>query len=123
MQLPLDIRFHNTDRSPALETVIRERAEKLERYSGDIVSIRVSVEGPPRHSQHGGLYAVSVDLRFAGGEVVASRHPAARVEHEDIRLAVRDAFRAARRQLQDRVRKRDGRVKTHQSRESGRARS
>ena len=113
MQLPLDIRFHNTDRSPAVESEIRERAAKLERFGGDIVSIRVSVEGPPRHSHHGGLYAVSVDLRFAGGEVVASRHPAERAEHEDIHLAVRDAFRAARRQLQDRVRKRDGRVKQH----------
>jgi hypothetical protein len=56
---------------------------------------------------------VSVDLRFAGGEVVASRHPAERVEHEDVYLAVRDAFHAARRQLQDRIRKRDGRVKQH----------
>jgi ribosome-associated translation inhibitor RaiA len=113
MQLPLDIQFHNTDRSSAVEAAIREQAAKLERFAGDIVSLRVRVEGPHKHSQHGGLYAVSVDLRFAGGEVVASRHPAGRVEHEDVYVAARDAFHAARRQLQDRVRKRDGRVKKH----------
>jgi ribosome-associated translation inhibitor RaiA len=113
MQLPLDIQFHNTDRSPALETAIRELATKLERIARDIVSLRVHVEGPHKHAHHGGLYAVSVDLRFAGGEVLASRHPAGRVEHEDVHVALRDAFHAARRQLQDRVRRRDGRVKSH----------
>jgi ribosomal subunit interface protein len=113
MQIPLDIQFHNTDRSPAVESAIRERAAKLERFARDIVSCRVTVAGPHKHSRHAGSYAVGVDLRFAGGEVVASRHPDEHIGHDDVYVAVRDAFDAARRQLQDRMRKRDGRVKTH----------
>lgn len=113
MQLPLDIQFHNTDRSPAVEAAIRELATKLERIARDVVSLRVHVEGPHKHAHHGGQYAVSVDLRFVGGEVLASRRPAGRVEHEDVYVALRDAFNAARRQLQDRIRRRDGRVKSH----------
>ena len=113
MQLPLDIHFHNADRSDAVEAAIRERVAKLERFADGIVSCRVTVEGPHKHSRKAGAFAVHVDVRFAGGEVVASRQPSKRVEHEDVYVAVRDAFDVARRQLQDRMRKRDGRTKTH----------
>lgn len=113
MQLPLEIHFQNAERSDAVEAAIRERATKLERFGSDIVSCRVTVEGPHKHSRNAGSFSVRVDLRFAGGEVVASRHPSERVEHEDVLVAIRDAFDATRRQLQDRMRKRDGRVKTH----------
>lgn len=116
MQLPLEIHFRNLDRSPAIEAVIRERAERLERFAGDIVSCRVTVEGGAhRHHRQGNLFEVRVDLRFAGGEVVASRDPDEHRAHEDVHVAVRDAFKAARRQLQDRMRVRRGDVKPHAS--------
>jgi ribosomal subunit interface protein len=108
MQLPLEVRFHDLDRSPAVEAAVREAAAKLEKFANDIVSCRVTVQGPPKHRQHGNLFAVRIDLRYAGGEVVASREPDAHREHEDVYVAVRDAFKAARRQLQDRVRIRRG---------------
>jgi hypothetical protein len=46
MQLPLDVRFHNLDRSPAVDAAVREAAAKLEQFADDIVSCRVTVEGP-----------------------------------------------------------------------------
>ena len=113
MQLPLSIYFQHAERSAEVEAAIRDRAAKLERFADDIVSCRVTVEGPHKHSRNAGSFAVRIDLRFSGGEVVASRHPSERVEHADVLVAVRDAFDATRRQLQDRMRKRDGRVKTH----------
>lgn len=114
MQVPLEIRFHDADRSPPLEEAIREHAAKLERFAGDIVSCRVTVEAPHRRHRQGKLYKVSVDVRLPGGELVVSRDPAGHHAHEDVRVALRDAFKAVRRQLQDRVRVRRGKVKAHE---------
>jgi cold shock CspA family protein/ribosome-associated translation inhibitor RaiA len=114
MQIPLEIHFHNMDPSPAIEAAVRERAGKLERFAEHIVSCRVTVEVPHRHQHQGNLYTVRVDLRFPGGEVIASRDPSAHHAHEDVLVAMRDAFKAARRQLQDRVRVQRGDVKPHE---------
>ena len=57
----------------------------------------MTVEGPHKHHHQGNLYAVRIDLRYAGGEVVASRDPSAHHAHEDVHVAVRDALKAARR--------------------------
>jgi len=113
MQVPLEIRFHNVDRSPAVEADIRERAAKLELFADHIVSCTVTVEGPHKHHRQGNLFAVRVDVHYAGGEVIASRQPSAAHEHEDVYVALRDAFKAARRQLQDRLRVQRGDVKPH----------
>lgn len=113
MQLPLEIAFHNIDRSPSMETEIRQRAEKLEKFAADIVSCRVTVEAPHKHQQHGRLFRVSVDVHLPGIEVVANRNPSEHHEHEDPYVAIRDAFDAVRRQVQDAVRKQRGAVKTH----------
>jgi ribosomal subunit interface protein len=111
MQVPLEIRFDNMPPSPAVETAIRERAAKLERFADRIVSCHVTVKAPHKHHQQGNLFGVTVDLRIPGGEAVASRRPDADHAHEDLYVAIRDAFKAARRQLQDRVRKQRGDVK------------
>jgi cold shock CspA family protein len=50
-----------------------------------------------------------------GEEIIADRHPAKHQAHEDVYVALRDAFNAARRQLEDYVRKRRGKVKTHET--------
>ena len=113
MQVPVEVRFHNLDRSDAVEAAVRDAAAKLERFANDITSCRVTIEGPHKHHQQGNLFAVRVDVRYAGGEVVASRDPSAHHAHEDVYVAVRDAFNAARRQLQDRMRIRRGDVKPH----------
>jgi cold shock CspA family protein/ribosome-associated translation inhibitor RaiA len=114
MQVPLEIRFHNMDRSAAIEQAVRDRASKLEQFADDIVSCRVTIEAPHKHHRQGKLFRIAIDVRLPGGEVVASRDPAAHHAHEDPAVALRDAFKAVRRQLQDRVRTRRGKVKTHE---------
>jgi ribosomal subunit interface protein len=114
MQTPLEIVFHNIDRSAAIEAAVRERAAKLEQFAPSITSCRVTVEAPHKNHQQGNLYTVRVDVHFPGGEAVASRSPNADHAHEDVYVAVRDAFKAARRQLQDRLRVRRGDVKPHE---------
>lgn len=114
MQIPLEIRFHNLDRSDAIEAAVRERAQKLEQFAADIVSCRVTIEAPHKHHRQGKLYGVKVDLHLPGGELVVSREPDAHHAHEDVYVALRDAFDAARRRLQDYVRVRRAKVKTHE---------
>jgi ribosomal subunit interface protein len=115
MQVPLEIVFHNVDRSAAVEEAVRERVAKLEKFVHDIISCRVTIEAPHRHQQQGNLYAVRIDLRYPGSELVANRSPTADHAHEDVYVALRDAFKAARRQLQDYQRVRRGDVKPHKS--------
>lgn len=113
MQVPLEITFHDMEPSGFVEGEIRRRVAKLERFAADIVSCRVTVDAPHKHHRHGRLYRVTVDIRMPGSEIVVNRDPAADHTHEDVYVAIRDAFRAARRRLQDTVRIRRGDVKLH----------
>lgn len=114
MQIPLKITFHQLDHSDAIEAKIREKMQKLERFAEHITSCRVTVEAPHKHHHKGNLYTVAVDITLPGEEIVANRHPKKHQAHEDVYVAMRDAFDAARRQLEDYVRRRRGKVKAHE---------
>ena len=120
MQFPLQIDFRNMDRSEALERAIEERLEKLDRFAPDVVRCKVTIESPHRHHEKGNLYHVRVDLHVPGAEIVINRDPGQDHAHEDPFVAVRDAVNAAARKLQDYVRVRRGKVKTHESPPHGR---
>jgi ribosomal subunit interface protein len=112
MQIPLQISFRNMDPSPTVEARIREKAAKLERFHDRIVGCTVVVEAPHRHHHKGKLYSVRIDISVPGKNVVVDR--AKPIEaHEDVYVAVRDAFDAAVRRLEDQNRKMRGSVKTH----------
>ena len=113
MQTPLQIVFHNMEPSAAVEANIRERAAKLERFSDKITRCRVTVEAPHKHHHKGNIYHIAVDIDVPDTEIVASRNPQQNHAHEDIYVAIRDAFKCARRQLEQYERKRRGNVKTH----------
>jgi ribosomal subunit interface protein len=113
MAEPVQITFKDMPPSPAIEAWIREHASKLTRYHDHIVHCQVVVEAPHRHQQRGHLYNVRLDITVAGGEVVVSHQGPKDEAHRDVYVALRDAFHAARRQLQDQVRKQRGKVKHH----------
>jgi hypothetical protein len=100
------VTFHGILPSPSLEADVRGRIADLEKVFGDIVSCRVAIEMPHRHHRHGGLYRVAVELVVPGDHLVAARSPDQEAAHADARVAIRDAFRAAHRQLEDYVRRR-----------------
>lgn len=114
MKAALQIVFRDMSRSDAVEAKIREKAEKLERFCSDIVSCRVVVEPAHRHHYKGNLYHASIDVTVPGAELVANRENHVNHAHEDVYVAVRDAFEAMRRQLEDYERLRRGEVKRHQ---------
>ncbi len=113
MQVPVQITFRNIASAPAVEALIRERVEALEQYFGRIIGCRVVVEESTRRQHQGKLYHLRVDLTVPGREIVIKRDPPEHHAHEDILVAVRDAFDAARRQLEDYARTARGDIKTH----------
>lgn len=113
MQLPLQIAFHNMEHSDAVEAAVREKAAKLDEFCDRIMGCRVVVEAPHRHHRRGNQYQVRIDLTVPGEEIVVNREPAEHTEYRDLGVALRDAFDAARRQLEDYVRRRRGAVKAH----------
>ncbi len=114
MDTPLQVSFRNMDRSEAVEARVREKATKLEQYFDHITSCRVVVEAPERRHHQGNLFRIRIELGLPGKELVVSRHPKDKHAHEDVYVAIRDAFDAARRQLEDYARKTSGRVKFHE---------
>lgn len=120
MKLPLQITFRNMDASEAIEANIREKAGKLDQFFGQIMSCRVVVEAQHHHHHKGNLYHVRLDITAPDHEVVVSRGRDLHHAHEDVYVAIRDAFDNARRQLEDLNRRRQQHVKTHEVPHHGR---
>ena len=110
METPLQISFHGIEHSDALYNAIRGKAEKLSRYYDRIMSCRVALELAGRHQHQGRQFTVRIDLRVPGGEIVVTHQ-----HDEDLQIALRDAFDAVRRRLEDYARTQRGDVKQHSS--------
>lgn len=113
MQVPLQISFRGLPHSDAIEARVREKAEWLENFHDRIMSCRVVVEAPHRHQHKGKLYNVRVDVTVPGTELVANRAPGEHQAHQDVYVAIRDAFEAMRRQLEEHSRRHQGKGIAH----------
>ena len=111
MQRPIQITFKDIAHSEAVETHIREKAAKLETFYPGIIGCHVTVELPHKHQHQGKLHNVRIDIKVPGSEIVVNRD-----KHEDIYVALRDAFDAAKRQVEEFGRKQRGDVKRHEER-------
>lgn len=109
MQVPLQVAFDGVQHSDAVEARIREEVDKLEQFYGRIVSATVVVAKPQRRHHKGDTFHVRIRLVVPDApEIAVSREPSATGAHEDVYVTIRDAFKTARRQLQDRAEKRTG---------------
>jgi len=115
MQVPLQITLRHMRASEALEARIRDQATKLEAFHPQVISCRVTVEELDKHQHQGRQFQVRIDAHVPGREIVASRD-----HHEDVYVALRDAFAAVTRQLEEDVRVRRGDVKIHDVPQHGR---
>lgn len=109
MKLPVQVTFRDMVPLPSLEGEIRAHAAKLERFVPDLMSCNVVVEASANRHRQGHVYAVKIDVRVPGTEVFAGERQA----HEEIGVAMREAFDAMARRLEDYARKRRGQVKQH----------
>ena len=115
MMIPVEVTFRNIGHSDAIAAAVRERAEKLDKFHPRITSCRVMVETLHRRPRTAGtVYRVRVDVRVPGGEVVAHDEPPPQRFHEDVYIAIRDAFDRVRRELEDLARRQRWDVKSHE---------
>ena len=105
MQVPLQITFRGMSPSPAIESLIRQRSARMERFNDRIISCHVVVDVPHRRSRKGKQYAVHLDIATPTGPIVISRDPGIEGAHTEVDVAVRNAFDAATRRLEDEVRR------------------
>lgn len=120
MQVPLQISFSNMDASDAVRARVEELAARLERFHDRIVSCRVVIRAPNRRQHKGKLYHVGIDLKVPGRDIVINREAPEHQAHQDVYVALRDAFDALVRQLEDTARQRRGEIKRHVEEPGGR---
>ena len=101
MQAPLQIDFHQLAASPALEEQIRASVADFETSFARIVSCRVSVDAPAPHHRHGHFFHVRIEIGVPGQRIVVGGPPDEHPSHTDPHAAVHDAFKVARRRLED----------------------
>lgn len=114
MDFPLQITFKGMEASPALEERIREKGARLARFASNVVSCHVTVEEPHQHHRQGRVFGIRVEIFVPRDVIVVTREGTHDHAHEDAFVAVRDAFDAAVRQIEDHVRRVGGRVKHHE---------
>jgi len=109
MEIPLQITAHDFRLNPVIESEIRDKAAKLDTYYARITRCRVVLEAPVGHHRRGGPFNVRIDVTVPGSELVVNRQA-----DEDLTIAIRNAFDAMRRRLEDYVRLQRGDIKTHE---------
>ncbi len=111
MQRPLKITSRDFPLSAAFETEIREKAASLESFYERLSGCEVTVHAPAlKHHHKGGPFLVTIHLTVPGKELTVDHQ-----EEEELSQAIREAFDAARRQLEDYIREQRGDVKMHES--------
>jgi cold shock CspA family protein len=118
MQRPLQITARDFALTPAIEAEVRRRAEALEHFYPRLTGCHVVLEGAVKHHRKGGPFKVRVDMRAPGRELSVTRQ-----SDEDLALALREAFDAAVRVLEDYAREQRHAVKTHEAQPHGRVRA
>ncbi|MCE5243094.1 MAG: HPF/RaiA family ribosome-associated protein [Syntrophobacteraceae bacterium] len=109
MKLPLQISARNVDLSAQAEDLIREKAEKLDRFYDKIIGCRIKVDVPHRSQRSGVLFDVRIDITVPGGELMVRREPG-----DDLHVAIVNSFDVAQRRLKEYAEKQRGDVKIHE---------
>ena len=113
MKLPLQITFRHMDPSPALEERIRELMGRLDKFSPHIMHCHVVVEEPHQHSRRGSLFEIRIEITVPDETIVITPAHDNDHAHENAYVSLRDAFRAARRKLEDYERRHRQEIKAH----------
>ena len=127
--VPVQTTFRHMAASPAVATRVAAEAQKLQRYFDRISHCHVVIVAPHLHHRRGRCYSMHIELGVPGERLVIDHEPPALVRsdaadhvaksidgsatHKDIYVVIREAFDAARRRLEDYVRRLRGDVKRH----------
>jgi ribosome-associated translation inhibitor RaiA len=103
---PIEIDFRGMPPAQHVRDTIAKHLSELETRFGRITGGNVVLMSPGAHYRSGGPYEVTIHLLLPDGhEVNVGRTSSADERHADVEFAVNDAFKRARRQLQDRIRR------------------
>jgi ribosomal subunit interface protein len=102
MESPVQISFQGIDPSDFVRAAVSEHMERIERHHR-VQRCRIVIAAPHHHSRHGNLYSVRIDALVPGAELFVNRDHHDEQAHEDVYVALRDAFEALERQLERRT--------------------
>lgn len=105
---PIQVTFRDLPYSQAVENDVYGYAEKLKLYFDRMIACSVVLTISQNHKHQGKLYNVRINVSAPGKEIVVTRQ-----EDEDLHVAIRDAFNALTRQVDEYIRVRRGDVKSH----------
>ena len=109
METPPEIQFQGMQGTPEIEKTIAAHITELDERFSRITACRVVVKAPSQHHHEGGLYEVHIRLLLPEGyEVNVERTPKDE-RRAELAFAISDAFKHAREQLHDQVRRTRGR--------------
>jgi len=110
----LDITYRNLEKTPAIDNLVRAKANKLEEVCDHIIGCHVAIEQTHTHPSQGSPYQVRLDVTVPPGhELAVTKNPSKGVQYDSLESVIRDAFDAAWRQLRDLTEQQQNRTKRH----------
>ncbi|KST63706.1 DNA-binding protein [Mastigocoleus testarum BC008] len=120
MQIPPEITYRNITKTEAIDSLIREKIAKLEKFCNYMNSCHVVVEKAHENPESGSPHRISIDITIPHGrEIAVGYNPDKGKQYPPLEAVIRDAFEAARRQLVGLTTEQQGEVKTHPEQEMG----
>lgn len=116
--MQIEIAFRGMTPSVSVEMAARRWIQRLARVYENIIGCRVVIEVPHQSQEQGNTFHVRIDLVVPGQVLLVTHDPGDQRAHEDAYAAISDAFRAARRQLQQYAAVRRRETKRHERRAS-----
>ncbi len=106
MAIPLQITYRDIDPSDAIEARLRERVTRLNKFAKRATGLQVTVAAPHHHGQKGQLYQFTLELHLPREDIIIRQGDTPNHAHEDVYVAMRDAFAALERRIHDALGKR-----------------
>jgi ribosomal subunit interface protein len=106
MVIPVQITFRDIDPSEAVERRIHERVKRLEKHASRATGLHVTLAAPHQSGHKGKIYQFTLELLLPKGDIVVRQGDTPNHAHEDVYVAMRDAFQALERRVQNHVEKR-----------------
>lgn len=113
MQTPPEIIVTDFDKPDWLEERVRERIDRLERISDRLIGCKVWIRAPHRRHRTGTRYQVDIEVATPERVLAVDRDPGDAAAHEDLSVAIRDAFNAIERQVRRWKQQHGGRPAVH----------
>ena len=102
MKIAPEITYRNVEKTVAIDSLVQEKMNKLERVCNYISSCHIAIEKIHDRPSSGSPYRVRIDITVPPGqEIVAESSPGDTNQYVEVDTVIRDAFGMAQRQLRE----------------------